>query len=135
MASSARLGCFDNDRSRASILDPFLPFTFTQPGWPPTNGVSLDFFQFSKIPRGMTARLKEVEIPDPKIVAIRERKARAPLRSEPREKRAAGVRWFEVENQKGVRFSAVRAERRILLRGLFSRSHLRTVVTQSFPFC
>ncbi|GJV04113.1 zinc finger, CCHC-type containing protein [Tanacetum coccineum] len=95
-------------------LDPYLPDYFFTPGWPPL-GSSLDFFQFSKIPRGMyylrfpfldgatieqgdalsardviishttgplpvnqslpkkTARLKEVEIPDPKIVAIREK--------------------------------------------------------------
>ncbi|GJW83464.1 RNA-directed DNA polymerase, eukaryota, reverse transcriptase zinc-binding domain protein [Tanacetum coccineum] len=37
-----------------------------------------------------TARLKEVEIPDPKIVAIRERKARAAAKKRAERKRAAG---------------------------------------------
>ncbi|GJZ40061.1 hypothetical protein Tco_0586624 [Tanacetum coccineum] len=108
---------------------------FFMPGWPPL-GSSLDFFQFSKIPRETlsrwsvsyefpfrdavlieqgdalsardaitqrttgplpvnqflskkTARLKEVEISDPKIVAIRERKARAAAKKRAERKRAA----------------------------------------------
>ncbi|GKA80452.1 hypothetical protein Tco_0787048 [Tanacetum coccineum] len=57
-----------------------------------------------------TARLKEVEIPDPKIVIIRERKARAAAKKQAERKRAAGDEGGSKGKPKRRKVSAVRAE-------------------------
>ncbi|GKD93149.1 hypothetical protein Tco_1372986 [Tanacetum coccineum] len=57
-----------------------------------------------------TARLKEVEIPDPKIVAIRERKARAAAKKRAERKRAAGGEGGSKGKPKRRKVSDVRPE-------------------------
>ncbi|GJX52008.1 hypothetical protein Tco_0280377 [Tanacetum coccineum] len=59
-----------------------------------------------------TARLKEVEIPDPKIVAIRERKARAAAKKRAERKRVAGGEGGSKGKPKRRKVSAVRPEER-----------------------
>ncbi|GKB77220.1 hypothetical protein Tco_0944115 [Tanacetum coccineum] len=74
-----------------------------------------------------TARLKEVEIPDPKIVAIRERKARAAAKKRAERKRAAGGEGGSKGKPKRRKVSAVRAEEEDSTEEASSASPLRTV--------
>ncbi|GJU95123.1 hypothetical protein Tco_1319879 [Tanacetum coccineum] len=74
-----------------------------------------------------TARLKEVEIPDPKIVAIRERKARAAAKKRAERKRAAGGEGGSKGKPKRRKTSAVRAEEEDSTEEASSASPLRTV--------
>ncbi|GKD80826.1 hypothetical protein Tco_1347665, partial [Tanacetum coccineum] len=74
-----------------------------------------------------TARLKEVEIPDPKIVAIRERKARAAAKKRAERKRAAGGEGGSKGKTKRRKVSAVRAEEEDSTEEASSASPLRTV--------
>ncbi|GJT00626.1 hypothetical protein Tco_0821795 [Tanacetum coccineum] len=74
-----------------------------------------------------TARLKEVEIPDPKIVAIRERKARAAAKKRAERKRAAGGEGGSKGKPKRRKVSAVRAEEEDSTEEASSASPLRTI--------
>ncbi|GJY73470.1 hypothetical protein Tco_0477901 [Tanacetum coccineum] len=74
-----------------------------------------------------TARLKEVEIPDPKIVAIRERKARAAAKKRAERKRVAGGEGGSKGKPKRRKVSAVRPEERDSTEEASSASPLRTV--------
>ncbi|GJW88841.1 hypothetical protein Tco_0164181 [Tanacetum coccineum] len=74
-----------------------------------------------------TARLKEVEIPDPKIVAIRERKARAAAKKRAERKRAAGGKGGSKGNPKRRKVSVVRPEEEDSTKEASSASPLRTV--------
>ncbi|GJW11367.1 hypothetical protein Tco_1577194 [Tanacetum coccineum] len=74
-----------------------------------------------------TARLKEVEIPDPKIVVIRERKARAAAKKRAERKRAAGGEGGSKGKTKRRKVSAVRAEEEDSTEEASSASPLRTV--------
>ncbi|GJX30790.1 hypothetical protein Tco_0240645 [Tanacetum coccineum] len=74
-----------------------------------------------------TARLKEVEIPDPKIVAIRERKARAAAKKRAERKRAAGGEGGSKGKPKRHKVSAVRAKEEDSTEEASSASPLRTV--------
>ncbi|GJW86314.1 hypothetical protein Tco_0161654 [Tanacetum coccineum] len=74
-----------------------------------------------------TARLKEVEIPDPKIVAIRERKARAAAKKRAERKRAAGGEGGSKGKPKRRKVSAVRPEEEDSTEEASSASPLRTV--------
>ncbi|GKG33937.1 hypothetical protein Tco_0434096, partial [Tanacetum coccineum] len=74
-----------------------------------------------------TARLKEVEIPDPKIVAIRERKARAAAKKRAERKRAAGGEGGSKGKPKRRKTSAVRAEEEDSTEEASSASPFRTV--------
>ncbi|GJZ42148.1 hypothetical protein Tco_0589034 [Tanacetum coccineum] len=74
-----------------------------------------------------TARLKEVEIPDPKIVVIRERKARAAAKKRAERKRAAGGEGVSKGKTKRRKVSAVRAEEEDSTEEASSASPLRTV--------
>ncbi|GJT13610.1 hypothetical protein Tco_0860652 [Tanacetum coccineum] len=75
----------------------------------------------------MTARLKEVEIPDPKIVVIRERKARAAAKKRAERKRAAGGEGGSKGKTKRRKVSAIRAEEEDSTEEASSASPLRTV--------
>ncbi|GKB95970.1 hypothetical protein Tco_0982107, partial [Tanacetum coccineum] len=74
-----------------------------------------------------TARLKEVEISDPKIVAIRERKARAAAKKRAERKRAADGEGGSKGKTKRRKVSAVRAEEEDSTEEASSASPLRTV--------
>ncbi|GJV52480.1 hypothetical protein Tco_1448221 [Tanacetum coccineum] len=74
-----------------------------------------------------TARLKEVEIPDPKIVAIRERKARAAAKKRAERKRAAGGEGGSKGKPKRRKVSVVRPEEEDSTEEASSASPLRTV--------
>ncbi|GJW09009.1 hypothetical protein Tco_1571432 [Tanacetum coccineum] len=74
-----------------------------------------------------TAKLKEVEIPDPKIVAIRERKARAAAKKRAERKRAAGGEGGSNGKPKRRKVSAVRAEEEDSTEEASFASPLRTV--------
>ncbi|GJS70352.1 hypothetical protein Tco_0703193 [Tanacetum coccineum] len=74
-----------------------------------------------------TARLKEVEISDPKIVAIRERKARATAKKRAERKRAADGEGGSKGKTKRHKVSAVRAEEEDSTEEASSASPLRTV--------
>ncbi|GJZ15173.1 hypothetical protein Tco_0550850 [Tanacetum coccineum] len=73
------------------------------------------------------ARLKEVEIADPKIVAIRERKARAAAKKRAERKRAADGEGGSKGKTKRRKVSAVRAEEEDSTKEASSASPLRTV--------
>ncbi|GJX70525.1 hypothetical protein Tco_0307696 [Tanacetum coccineum] len=75
----------------------------------------------------MTARLKEVEIPDPKIVVIRERKARAAAKKRAERKRVAGGEGGSKGKIKRRKVSAVCAEEEDSTEEASSASPLRTV--------
>ncbi|GJX19690.1 hypothetical protein Tco_0222367 [Tanacetum coccineum] len=74
-----------------------------------------------------TARSKEVETPDLKIVAIRERKARAAAKKRAERKRAAGGEGDSKGKPKRRKASAVRAEEEDSTEEASSASPLRTV--------
>ncbi|GJY81795.1 hypothetical protein Tco_0494546 [Tanacetum coccineum] len=74
-----------------------------------------------------TARLKEVEISDPKIVVIRERKARAAAKKRAERKRAADGEGGSKGKTKRRKVSAVRAEEEDSTEEASSASPLRTV--------
>ncbi|GJU74426.1 hypothetical protein Tco_1265831 [Tanacetum coccineum] len=74
-----------------------------------------------------TARLKEVEISDPKIVVIRERKARAAAKKRAERKRAADGEGVSKGKTKRRKVSAVRAEEGDSTKEASSASPLRTV--------
>ncbi|GJZ17532.1 hypothetical protein Tco_0553655 [Tanacetum coccineum] len=74
-----------------------------------------------------TARLKEVEISDPKIVAIRERKARAAAKKRAERKRAVEGEGGSKGKPKRRKVSAVRAEEEDSTVEASSASPLRTV--------
>ncbi|GKC02380.1 hypothetical protein Tco_0993990 [Tanacetum coccineum] len=74
-----------------------------------------------------TARLKEVEIPNSKIVAIRERKARVAAKKRVERKRAAGGEGGSKGKPKRRKVSAVRAEEEDSTEEASSTSPLRTV--------
>ncbi|GJY42342.1 hypothetical protein Tco_0429612 [Tanacetum coccineum] len=74
-----------------------------------------------------TARLKEMEIPDPKIVAIRERKARAAAKKRAERKRAAGGEGGSKGKPKRRKVSVVRPEEEDSTEEASSASPLRTV--------
>ncbi|GKD77940.1 hypothetical protein Tco_1340561 [Tanacetum coccineum] len=74
-----------------------------------------------------TARLKEVEIPDPKIVAIRERKARAAAKKRAERKRAAGGEGGSKGKPKRRKVSVVRPEEEDSTEEASSASPLRTI--------
>ncbi|GJU65340.1 hypothetical protein Tco_1247175 [Tanacetum coccineum] len=74
-----------------------------------------------------TVRLKEVKIPDPKIVVIRERKARAAAKKRAERKRAAGGEGVLKGKTKRRKVSAVRAEEEDSTEEASSASPLRTV--------
>ncbi|GJT78195.1 hypothetical protein Tco_1044920 [Tanacetum coccineum] len=74
-----------------------------------------------------TARLKEVEIHDPKIIAIRERKARAAAKKRAERKRAGGGEGGSKGKPKRRKVFAVRAEEEDSTEEASSASSLRTV--------
>ncbi|GKB69512.1 hypothetical protein Tco_0930924 [Tanacetum coccineum] len=74
-----------------------------------------------------TARLKEVEIPDPKIVAIRKRKARAAAKKRAERKRAAGGEGGSKGKPKRHKVSVVHPEEEDSTEEASSTSPLRTV--------
>ncbi|GKE18927.1 hypothetical protein Tco_1426504, partial [Tanacetum coccineum] len=74
-----------------------------------------------------TARLKEVKISDPKIVAIRERKARAAVKKRAERKRAAEGEGGSKGKPKRCKVSAVCAEEEDSTEEASSASPLRTV--------
>ncbi|GJU18677.1 hypothetical protein Tco_1146643 [Tanacetum coccineum] len=76
--------------------------------------------------------LKEVEIPDPKIVAIRERKARAAAKKRTERKRVAGGEGGSKGKPKRRKVSAVRPEERDSTEEASSASPLRTSMMRAF---
>ncbi|GJR71069.1 hypothetical protein Tco_0083434 [Tanacetum coccineum] len=78
-------------------------------------------------PPEKTARLKEVETSDPKIVAIRERKARAAAKKRAERKRAADGEGGSKGKTKRRKVSAVRAEEEDSTEEASSASPLRAV--------